>query len=176
MIFGDKPADFYSSTEFDLASVFSLPGKKLELSRACIHPDFRNGVVLSLLWRGLGRFAALNQVRFLIGIPSVRTEDPDLAEAFFQYFKARGLTSDFAVVDPIKPLVPRLANVGHAEGSTVTPEVLEAELPSLMKLYFKAGARICGRACHDPAFKCIDFFTILDFKDLAESFRKRYYT
>jgi putative hemolysin len=45
--------NFYSNKEFHLDNFLRSPGCKLELGRACIHKDYRNGRVLSLLWKGI---------------------------------------------------------------------------------------------------------------------------
>ncbi|MSP42998.1 MAG: GNAT family N-acetyltransferase [Alphaproteobacteria bacterium] len=51
------PADqmFYTESEFDLRSIKSHPGEILELSRSCVHPEYRNRAVLDVLWRGCGQ-------------------------------------------------------------------------------------------------------------------------
>jgi hypothetical protein len=32
-----------------------LPANKLELGRACVHPNYRNGITIALLWEGIQR-------------------------------------------------------------------------------------------------------------------------
>eukprot|EP00831_Metopus_contortus_P025310 TRINITY_DN21848_c0_g1_i1.p2 TRINITY_DN21848_c0_g1~~TRINITY_DN21848_c0_g1_i1.p2 ORF type:complete len:106 (-),score=23.41 TRINITY_DN21848_c0_g1_i1:22-339(-) len=44
--------NFYSATEFNIDAILELPGDKVELGRACVHPDFRNGMTIALLWKG----------------------------------------------------------------------------------------------------------------------------
>lgn len=40
---------FYSACEFDISDFLLKTNNQLELSRACIHPEHRNGVVLDLI-------------------------------------------------------------------------------------------------------------------------------
>ncbi len=41
---------FYSSNEFDLEQLLPLKGNVIEIGRTCIHPDYRNGIGISVLW------------------------------------------------------------------------------------------------------------------------------
>src|SRR5471032_1163468 len=43
----------YSENEFDLGRLNNLRGRMVEAGRACIHPDYRGGSVIMLLWSGL---------------------------------------------------------------------------------------------------------------------------
>ena len=43
-------------TEFDLGNIPDSDGDKLEMGRACIHPDFRSGFTFIALWKGLAGY------------------------------------------------------------------------------------------------------------------------
>src|SRR3954470_1905784 len=61
----------YSDTEFDLTALDALRGEIVEVGRSCVHPDHRHGVVLSLVWAGIGRYVALTGRRWIVGCASV---------------------------------------------------------------------------------------------------------
>ena len=44
---------FYTSSEFDLTKVLNSykPNQILELGRSCVHKDYRNGKIMTLLWK-----------------------------------------------------------------------------------------------------------------------------
>ena len=44
----------YSENEFDLGRLKHLRSRIVEAGRACIHPDYRGGSVIMLLWSGAG--------------------------------------------------------------------------------------------------------------------------
>lgn len=67
---------FYSQSEFQLTDFLELPGTKLELSRACVRREYRNGVVLQLLWRGLTEYFRKVGADYVFGCCSVQTMDP----------------------------------------------------------------------------------------------------
>jgi putative hemolysin len=55
-----------------------------------------------------------------------------------------------------------------------TTEIAKSLIPPLLGFYLKAGAYICGEPALDKAFKCIDFFTILDMNNLRKNLEKKY--
>jgi putative hemolysin len=44
---------YYSESEFDLSRLDHLRSNMIEAGRACIHPKYRGGAVLMMLWSGL---------------------------------------------------------------------------------------------------------------------------
>ncbi|MEM9865540.1 MAG: GNAT family N-acetyltransferase, partial [Myxococcota bacterium] len=71
---------FYSETEFDFTRMPpEILASGAEIGRACVHADHRSGRVIHLLWRGIARYLAWNQKRFLFGCASVPSTDPAVA-------------------------------------------------------------------------------------------------
>lgn len=62
---------FYSETEFDLARIHALPSRIIEVGRTCVHPDYRTGAVINLLWSGLARFMVTHRFDHVIGCASI---------------------------------------------------------------------------------------------------------
>src|SRR3954447_17795636 len=78
---GDSAAaniGYYSEREFDFAPYEPLRHELLELGRACIHRDHRSFEVLSLLWKAIGAYAAINRSRYLIGCSSLTSQDSEV--------------------------------------------------------------------------------------------------
>ncbi|MES2963689.1 MAG: GNAT family N-acetyltransferase, partial [Bdellovibrionota bacterium] len=67
---------FYSSSEFNMARLLDIQGTKLELGRACIDKDHRNGVIVALLWRGIAEYIQRTETKVLFGCGSIKTMDP----------------------------------------------------------------------------------------------------
>eukprot|EP00831_Metopus_contortus_P025311 TRINITY_DN21848_c0_g1_i3.p1 TRINITY_DN21848_c0_g1~~TRINITY_DN21848_c0_g1_i3.p1 ORF type:complete len:129 (-),score=13.83 TRINITY_DN21848_c0_g1_i3:58-444(-) len=67
--------NFYSATEFNIDAILELPGDKVELGRACVHPDFRNGMTIALLWKGLSEYMSASESRFFFGCSSIKSMD-----------------------------------------------------------------------------------------------------
>ena len=47
---------FYSESEFSMPSVLALPGRRLEIGRTCVDPQYRQGTAIAVLWAGLGAY------------------------------------------------------------------------------------------------------------------------
>ena len=174
LILGDEVQSFYSHSEFDLSPLNALPGKKMELSRACIHRDYRSGRVLNLLWRGIAGFANAASARWLIGIPSIKTSDPFAAAALYRTFAEKGwLHEDFDLAPR-----PEYRMVGFEEAMLADRHCQKGHpsvsIPPLMISYFKAGAKVLGKPAYDPAFQCIDFPIALDLHNIDGRFRRKY--
>jgi len=170
--------EFYSSREFKLDRILSQPGTKLELGRACIHKDYRRGVVISLLWRGIAEYMSVSQAQLLFGCASIKTENPRQAALLYKYFMANGRIVKDYLVFPTKPYtMPNLDLwIQYLQTPLTEAETKEVEelLPPLCRAYLKIGAYIGGEPAWDAEFKCIDFLTILHREDLNRTLWKRY--
>jgi len=174
LIQGDKTSSFYSNSEFDLSPLNALPGSKVELSRACIHKDYRSGRVLNLLWRGIAGFAQSRSARWLVGIPSVKTSDPFAAAALYKIFENSGWVHPDFRLEPRGEYKMRGFNEALMATRDLIPETLPVSIPPLMLSYFRAGAKILGIPAYDPAFHCIDFPIALDLTAIDPRFRRKY--
>lgn len=170
--------DFYSAREFDLGRIMQQPGIKLELGRACIHKDFRRGVVISLLWRGIAEYMASSQAQLLFGCASIKTENPRQAALIYKYFQNKGRIIPDYLAFPTSPYtMPKLDLwLQFFQNPLSETEIKEVEtlIPPLCRAYLKIGAYIGGEPAWDAEFKCIDFLTILHREDLNRTLWKRY--
>jgi putative hemolysin len=153
---------FYSAGEFDLAG---LPAgfleQAVEVGRACVARDHRNGRVLNLLWRGLALYLTRNRKRFIFGCCSLTSQDPALGLATM-----RRLIQD-GYLDPIRraPPLPQLSCDGADPGEVAAREV---HIPALFQSYLTLGAKVLGPPAIDRQFKTIDFLVALDVDGLDQ--------
>src|SRR5438552_3681075 len=66
---------FYAEREFDLRGLRGLQPVTVEVGRACVHPDFRHGSVIALLWAALLRYLTASGSRHVMGCASVGLAD-----------------------------------------------------------------------------------------------------
>ncbi len=171
--FSDK---FYSETEFAIDQVKNAEGIKLELGRACVHRDYRNGIGIALLWKGLSEYFRKINAKYLFGCSSIGTTNIVEISLIYKYIKELYLSPENFRVFPkenhrIKELDYYL---GAFDKFAIKTESIEDFIPPLLKSYLKAGSVICGEPALDKKFKCADFFTVLDLEVLSKSFEKRY--
>ncbi len=168
---------WYTATEFHMKRIKKLPGVKLELGRACVHPEHRNGITIALLWEGISAYIEASGTNYLFGCSSIKTTDQDEIRNIYYYLLQNGhLSLDHRVRPKGKFKVPGMMR--HLK-QYPNPEIEISELyvkdkiPALLNSYLKVGAIVCGSPALDRSFKCIDFLTLLDVKSLkSERIRK----
>ena len=160
--------EYYSESEFNIDDFTKHSGVKVELSRACIHKDYRTGSVLTLLWRGLSTYVKACGAQYLFGLASLKSTDEQVAVDFRDYFVRSGLDSKQFEITVQPEFKVRNETLKSVEKN------LANDVPSLLKSYFKAGAKVYGEPAIDLDFKCIDFFTIIDLTRMSDQFDKKY--
>ena len=166
---------FYSEDEFEMSDFLRWPSVKLELGRACIHHEFRNGITIDLLWKGLAQYILASEARYLFGCSSVKTSDARLIEALYVELHGRDQwRRDFQIaptpkyrLDGFEFKTERSANF---EGKK-----LREMLPPLLRSYLHAGAAVFGEPAYDREFACVDLLTILDLQSLNRRFQERFF-
>lgn len=170
--------NFYSGKEFLISHLFEQPGVKLELGRACIHKDYRRGVLISLLWRGIAEYMAASEARILFGCATVKTDDPRDAALLTRYFEEEGRILPDYRTRPTIPFTMPMLNYFMNEVRSPLTEAQRAHaeelLPPLCRAYIKIGASIGGEPAWDQEFQCIDFLTILRREDLNRTLWKKF--
>jgi putative hemolysin len=142
---------FYADEEFDLTRLQHLRDGIVEIGRSCVHPAYRNGAAIALLWSGLAQFVQARRCNYVIGCASIGMADGGHAAAsIYNAVSAKAMS-------PIEFRVfPRCALPLEAldNGS-------EAAIPALIKGYLRAGAYVCGEPAWDPDFNTADLLMLL---------------
>ena len=155
---------WYSASEFDLSPLADILPQTVELGRACIHPDYRNGGTVMLLWAGLVKFMRDAGLRFMTGCGSISTRDGGHeAAGLYHELQQKHLCPSEWRVRPLNPL----------NWPVLTPKE-NPECPTLIKGYLKAGAWICGEPCVDEAFNCADVLILMDISRLNDRYLQRF--
>ncbi len=169
---------FYSSSEFDLGELTKLEGNKLELGRACIAKEYRTGVVIAMLWRGISEYIKRTETRLLLGCSSIKTMEPLEIGLITKHFADSGdLTYRFGVQPTKKYQVKQLKRV--LEYLEMNPfeynkKDVEAMIPPLVHSYIRMGAMICGEPAIDREFHCIDLLTVVKMDEMLPEFKEKY--
>lgn len=170
--------DFYSEGEFHLDSVLELDSGKMELGRACVKQGHRSGSIISLLWRGIARYAMRSESKYLFGCSSVFSTDAKEAAEIFLYLKRKGHISENCTAYPTEAYQFRkfdsFVRFVEAHYDESKDEEIKAKIPTLFQSYLKSGAVVCGEPALDLDFNCIDFLTVLNLEKLSKLFARRY--
>lgn len=165
----DLVKSFYSSTEFTTESFLQMnSGLKLELGRACIHPAYRTGAAINLIWKGLGRYAALTSANYMFGCTSIKSPSKKMVFEMLNLLGPSYYESAFNIK-------PRLKYRFFKETQFIPKDFDPKDLiPPLLSSYVNAGAKVYGEPAYDRDFKCFDVFTCLNLKTLPEKYIRRY--
>lgn len=130
---------FYSETEFDLAPLARLPGRRLEVGRTCIAPAFRQGPAIAVLWSGLAGYIQNHGFDYLFGCVSMPLGEGDLLAAAIMNRLRRQAMAPAAC--QVIHRVPLLASRADAA-------VLDAPLPSQTVAIARLAGRNGGDSVH----------------------------
>lgn len=156
---------YYSENEFDLERLTGQPRRLLEIGRSCVHPDYRTGATIALLWSGIAGYLVQSRHEALIGCASIPLRGNEQAGATLALTLAASYPSaaDLRVVS--KRTLPDFGNV--ATGSLCS-------VPPLLKGYLRSGAVICGEPYWDPEFNSADLFLYLAVENVESRYARRF--
>lgn len=154
---------YYSENEFDLTRLHHLRPQMVEIGRSCVHPDYRSGATITLLWAGLAKYMLDNNYQYLIGCASISMADGGHAAAsLYNRLESELCPLEYRVF-PRCPL-PLAA----------LRQDVPAELPPLIKGYLRAGAWVCGAPAWDPDFNTADLPVLLPMSRLDKRYARHF--
>lgn len=167
----------YSEREFDLKSFLSLPGEKLELGRASVDPEARDGVIISLLWRGIAEYIKLSKVDYLFGCSSFWNTPLDHIIRMAHVFNKMNLISELKIQPLEENKPPHWKDQYHSyediEMSHCT-EIFEHLIPNLVKAYLHMGAKFTIPPAYDHKLKTFEFFGFCKIEQMSPIIKKKY--
>lgn len=156
---------FYTADEFMLSELPDhILNDSVEVGRACIHQDHRNGRVLYLLWRGIAEYMKITESRYLFGCCSITSTDPEEGWVVMDYLREEGLMHDQYQLET----TPEFHCPQKERDEQAWKEVT---LPQLFRLYIDVGAKVLSKPALDKDFKTIDFLILVDIQQLDERTR-----
>lgn len=161
---------FYSASEFRLDQLLRHTGRVAELGRTCVHPDYRNGATIALLWASLAVWLTEHKVQQIIGCASIGMSDGGhRAWRIARHLQERYLSSDDFRVWPRRAM----PHIAHSRNGTGGDKPLD-DVPALIKAYMRLGARVCGEPCWDPDFRCADLLVMLQVSELSDRYCRHF--
>lgn len=150
----------YSATEFDIAALDALRPSLVEMGRAVVRNDHRNGAVVLMMWTGILAYLDRSGYDYVTGCVSVPVrgvgKPGSQIRGVRDFVRLRHATSPPLTVIPYHPLVLDGRSLDDIE-----PPARPA-IPPLMRGYLRLGAQVCGEPAHDPDFGVGDFPALLD--------------
>jgi putative hemolysin len=149
----------YTASEFDVRALDPLRPSLVEMGRAVVRTEHRNGAVVLLMWAGILAYLDRSGYDYVTGCVSVPTHPQDAGEPGSQIrgvrdFVARRHAGEYTV-RPYRPVV-----LGGRTLDEIDPPA-RPTLPPLMRGYLRLGAQVCGEPAHDVDFGVGDFPVLL---------------
>jgi len=160
---------FYSSSEFDLSGLSRLDGEVAEIGRSCVHLEYRDGSVISMLWNGLAQYMLDQDVHYLMGCGSVTSVDPAVVSATGAYILSKDAVLDL----PVKPRAGREL-VGYDPQGVLFDKASQKLVPALVKGYVRAGSRLALHPSVDLEFGTTDFFIFFERKAITARYSQKF--
>ncbi|WP_163797972.1 GNAT family N-acetyltransferase [Mycolicibacterium sediminis] len=161
----------YTATEFDVAALDPIRPEMVEMGRAVVRKDHRNGGVVLLMWAGILAYLDRQGYDYVTGCVSVPVqgspeETPGAQIRGVRDVVRRRHASPYQV-RPFRPVVIDGRGLDDVEPPS------RVMLPPLMRGYLRLGARVCGDPAHDPEFGVGDFPALLGKREADVRYLKR---
>ncbi|UWR28070.1 GNAT family N-acetyltransferase [Sulfitobacter sp. S223] len=150
---------FYSEGEYDLTPLKNSGKEVLELGRSCLHRDFRGGMAMHWLWRGLADYVTQHRIEVLFGVASFHGTDIAQLAAPLSLLHHRHLAAP--------ELRVRAREASFQSMDLIPQEALDrraamVQVPSLIKAYLRLGGCVGEGAFVDHSFNTTDVCLVLD--------------
>ena len=160
-----KIGGYYAETEFDLVRLAHLRSRLVEVGRSCVHPSYRNGATIALLWSGVLNYMREHSYDYLIGCASIGMADGGHSAASIY----RRLSLEH--MSPIEWRVfPRNGLALEALDSS-----MNAPLPALIKGYMRLGCYVCGEPAWDADFNTADLLVMLPMALIDQRYARHFF-
>lgn len=156
---------FYTEQEFDISNLKKNFSSKdiLELGRSCVHPQYRSGIILKLLWQGISNYIKMYKIKILMGCASFHGTNPSkFKDEFSLLYESYRLPEDYDVKSLQSNEISFNKNINHLTTFN--------KLPPLIKGYLRAGGMVSENFYIDKEFETIDYCVIM----LTEKIVSRY--
>ena len=182
-----KNGSFYSESEFDIGPLINFPGEILELGRSCIHKNYRNGTVMSILWKGLAAYMFRHDIRLMFGCASLHGTDIEKHAVPLSYLyhyhlaapelRARALPDVYVNMNilPKEAFDPEAAfDSLKFNNIKLDPKAGQNSLPPLIKGYLRVGCAIGDGAYIDHQFNTTDVCIIFRTELITDRYLRHY--
>jgi putative hemolysin len=161
----------YTETEFDISKLKSVSSNILEISRSCIHPDYRGKQAINLLWKGIADYVFKHDIDYMVGCPSFFNTTPEAERDVLAY-----LNAFHACPDAIRPrtLEGHYIPLPQVAKEQLDQRAMFKQLPALLKGYLRVGAMVGDGLYIDRPFNCFDIAVVMPIHGVADRYLRHY--
>jgi putative hemolysin len=166
-----RTEQFYSEDEFDLSALRASGRELLELGRSCVHPDYRGGSAMFLLWNSLAEYVLSRGIEIMFGAASFHGVDTAALAQPLSYLHHNHLAPEALRVRAIGPAAQRMDLVPEA---ALDRCAAMQGTPALIKAYLRLGGFVGEGAFVDRTFNTTDVCLVMDTAQMSARHRRYY--
>ena len=176
----EKMGGFYTETEFNISKIKKTVGNIAEMSRACVDEKYRdNGLVMRMLWLGLGEYISKNKITILFGVASWVGKNPVYSSHAISYLYYNNLAPVNLRANVLPEKIadgvnPKLTKMNILPKAFVVEELAKKEMTPLVKGYLRLGATFGKGVFVDAPFNSYDVFVTVQSKNIAAAYQKHF--
>ncbi|MFB2531845.1 GNAT family N-acetyltransferase [Paracoccus sp. p3-h83] len=161
---------FYCDGEYDLAPLRASGRRLLELGRSCVHPDYRGGSGMFLLWNGLADYVLTHGIEVLFGVASFHgTDTAALAQPLAWLHHHHLAPPELRVTAR-----PPFARMDMLARDALDRRAAMTAMPALIKAYLRLGGVVGEGAFIDQPFNTTDVCLLMDTERMSARHRDFY--
>lgn len=167
----DHGLGFYTAREFEMGPILQHPGEIMELGRSCVHPSYRGGAVMQILWRGLAEYIFRHEVTLMFGCASFPGADHSLHAQGLSYLHHHHRAPRRLLA---KAKGPEAVATNPLPAEGLDEKAAKASLPPLVKGYLRAGCLFGEGAVIDRQFNTVDVCVVMETAKVTGRYMKHY--
>jgi L-ornithine Nalpha-acyltransferase len=158
---------FIAEDEFSIPLLDKFTTQSMEIGRTCVHPDYRDGQAIQMLWQGITKFVFDHNILFLFGCASFHETNPDQIANQLTYLHKYHLADE----------ENRARSLDYIPLARLPDDQIErrsalAQMPPLVKAYLQLGG-VVGDGCFlDQDFKTLDVLVTVEISKVPQQYSK----
>lgn len=157
---------FLTEDEYNIDSLKQCKDGFVELGRAVVHPDYRNPLVIQLLFLGIYHYATEHNCRYFIGLCSFHGHNPSDYAHGFSLLKRDYLCTKFDI-----HACSNGFSLSFVKDDEIDIALAKKQIPNLLRMYLNLGHKVSSEGSIDYNFNSCDVLIIMD----AQEINMRYF-
>lgn len=166
-----KIGRYYTESEYDISPLRAYSGELLELGRSCVDTDYRNRAVMTLLWRGIGAFVNVFNIKLMFGCASFFGDDPKKHAMALSYLHHHCLAPEEIRLTALPDLY---VDMNMVPIDQIDEREAIKTIPPLIKGYLRLNGKIGNGAVLDHVCKTTDVAIVVETEQVGDKYADRY--
>ena len=162
---------FYTEKAFDISGLREKYGSLLELSRACVSPGRRGGLILLLIWKFTMQFINENKYELMLGCASFHSTEYEKHAPILRFLYENNLAPADLMPTPVVDNYIDVADINYDKDNIehIGASGKRAHIPTMLRGYLKIGAKVSQTAIIDPVFNTTFLCIYVDGNEMRAS-------